>query len=335
MPLPDRVADMRRRDFLGVLSGVAVWPMGAHAQQAAMPVIGFLNGQSADGYSHLAAAFRRGLREAGYVNGQNAIIEYRWAEGRDDNLPKLAADLVARGVTVLVSGGGVGASIAAHKATRTVPIVFIMGSDPVKYGLVASFNRPGGNATGVNFLVNQLNAKRLELAVQLVPNSRVIGFMVRPSNPASTADTREVETGATRLGVKLLTFRVEKDQDFDAAFAAAAAQRVGIVLVHTDPFFYINRSKLVALAERHAVPAMYELREFVMEGGLASYGTNIVEAYRQLGLYAGRVVKGEKPSDLPVMQSTHFELAINLQTAKALGIVIPQSLLVAADEVIE
>jgi putative ABC transport system substrate-binding protein len=305
----------------------------ARAQQT--PVIGFLNGQSPDNYSHLAAAFRRGLREAGFVDGQNAIIEYRWANGQDERLPMLAAELIERNVTVLVSSGGVSASIAAQKATKTVPIVFLTGSDPVRYGFVTSISHPGGNATGVSFLVNQLNAKRLELAAQLVPNSRMAGFMFRPSNPTSTTDMQEVEIGASTLGIKLITFKVESVQDFDTAFAAAATQRVGIVLVHTDPFFNSNRSKLVAAAEKHAVPAMYELREFVTEGGLASYGTNIVEAYRQLGTYAGRIVKGEKPSDLPVLQSTRFELAINLRTAKALNIVIPLNLLVAADEVIE
>ena len=326
---------MRRREFLGVLSGAAAaaWSVTARAQQ--MPVIGFLNGQSPDNYSHLVAAFRRGLREAGYVNGQNAVIEYRWANGRDERLPVLAAELIERNVTVLVSSGGIAASIAAHKATKTVPIVFLTGSDPVRYGWVTSINNPGGNSTGISFLVNQLNAKRLELATQLVPNSRVAGFMLRPSNPTSTVDTPEVEKAASALGIQLTTFKVENVQDFDTAFATAATQRVGIVLVHTDPFFNANRIKLVAAAEKHAVPAMYELREFVLEGGLASYGTNIVEAYRQLGTYAGRIVKGEKPNDLPVLQSSRFELAINLKTAKAQGIVIPQNLLVAADEVIE
>jgi len=324
---------VKRREFIAALSGVAVWPLVARAQQ--MPVIGFLNGQSSDNYSHLAAAFRRGLREAGYVNGQNAVIEYRWANGRDERLPVLAAELVERNVTVLVSSGGVPASIAAHKATKTVPIVFITGGDPVRHGWVTSINNPGGNSTGISFLVNQLNAKRLELATQLVPNSRVVGFMFRPSNPTSTTDMREVEKGASTLGIQLTTFKVETVQDFDTAFATAATQRVGIVLVHTDPFFNSNRIKLVAAAEKHAVPAIYEVREFVVEGGLVSYGTNIVEAYRQLGTYAGRIVKGEKPGDLPVLQSSRFELAINLKTAKALGIVIPQNLLVAADEVIE
>jgi putative ABC transport system substrate-binding protein len=325
---------MKRRQFIRLIGGaVATWPVMARAQQT--PVIGFLNGQSPDNYSHLAAAFRRGLREAGFVDGQNAIIEYRWANGQDERLPMLAAELIERNVTVLVSSGGVSASIAAQKATKTVPIVFLTGSDPVRYGFVTSISHPEGNATGVSFLVNQLNAKRLELAAQLVPNSRMVGFMFRPSNPTSTTDMQEVEIGASTLGIKLITFKVESVQDFDTAFAAAATQRVGIVLVHTDPFFNSNRSKLVAAAEKHAVPAVYELREFVTEGGLASYGTNIVEAYRQLGTYAGRIVKGEKPSDLPVLQSTRFELAINLRTAKALNIVIPLNLLVAADEVIE
>jgi ABC-type uncharacterized transport system substrate-binding protein len=324
---------MRRREFIALVGGAAAWPVVARAQQ--MPVIGFLNGQSPDNYSHLAAAFRRGLREAGFVDGQNAVIEYRWANGRDELLPTLAAELIERNVTVLVSSGGLAATIAAHKATKTVPIVFLTGSDPIRYGFVTSISHPGGNATGVSFLVNQLNAKRLELATQLVPNSRVVGFMFRPSNPTSTTDTREVEIGASTLGVKLITFRVERVEDFDTTFAAAAAQRVGIVLVHTDPFFNGNRSKLVAAAEKHAVPAVYEVREFVVEGGLASYGTNIVEAYRQLGAYAGRIVKGEKPSDLPVLQSSRFELTINLKTARALNIVIPRNLLVAADEVIE
>jgi putative ABC transport system substrate-binding protein len=324
---------MRRREFITLIGAAAAWPAMTRAQQ--MPVIGFLNGQSPDNYSHLAAAFRRGLRDAGFVDGQNAIIEYRWANGRDERLPMLAAELIERNVTVLVSSGGLAATIEAHKATKTVPIVFLTGSDPIRYGFVTSISHPGGNSTGVSFLVNQLNAKRLELATQLVPSARMIGFMFRPSNPTSITDTREVEIGASTLGIKLITFRVESVQDFDTAFAAAAAARVGIVLVHTDPFFNSNRSKLVAAAEKHAVPAVYELREFVVEGGLASYGTNIVEAYRQLGAYAGRIVKGEKSSDLPVLQSSRFELTINLKTAKTLNIVIPRNLLVAADEVIE
>jgi putative ABC transport system substrate-binding protein len=324
---------MRRREFIAVAAGAAAMPLVARAQT--VPVIGFLNGQSVDTYAHLAAAFRRGLREMGFVNGQNVVIEYRWAEGQDDRLSTLATELVGRGVSVLVASGGIAAGMAAHNVTKEVPIVFITGSDPIRYGLVANHNRPGGNATGVSFLVNQLNAKRLDIATQLVPNARVVGFMLRPSNPTSASDTQEVEATAATLGIKLLTFKVESSRDFSSAFEAAARERVGIVLVHTDPFFLSNRNALVAANQKHAVPAMYEVREFVMAGGLASYGTDIVEAFRQLGIYAGRIVKGEKPADLPVLQSTRFELAINLNTAKALGLTVPTNLLVAADEVIE
>jgi putative ABC transport system substrate-binding protein len=308
-------------------------PLVARAQT--VPVIGFLNGQSADTYAHLVASFRRGLRETGFVNGQNAVVEYRWADGHEDRLPTLATELVGRGVSVLVATGGIATGIAAQKVTKDVPIVFITGSDPIRYGLVASLNRPGGNATGVSFLVNQLNAKRLEIATQLVPNARVVGFIVRSSNPTSANDTGEVETAAATLGIKLLTFKVESTRDVGTAFESAARERVGIVLMHTDPVLLSNRNALVAAAQQHAVPAIYELREFVVAGGLASYGTDNVEAYRQLGIYAGRIVKGEKPGDLPVLQSTRFELAINLKTAKALGLTVPTNLLVAAHEVIE
>ena len=271
----------------------------------------------------------------GFVNGQNAVVEYRWAEGHEDRLPTLATELVGRGVSVQLATGGIATGMAAQKVTKDVPILFITGSDPIRYGLVASLNRPGGNATGVSFLVNQLNAKRLEIATQLVPNARVVGFMVRSSNPTSASDTREVEAAAATLGIKLPIFKVESTRDVGSAFEAAAKERVGIVLMHTDPVFLSNRNALVAAARQHAVPAMYELREFVLAGGLASYGTDNVEAYRQLGIYAGRIVKGEKPGDLPVLQSTRFELAINLNTAKALGLTVPTNLLVAADEVIE
>jgi putative ABC transport system substrate-binding protein len=324
---------MRRRNFVGGLIGVAVWPTVGSAQH--MPLIGFLNGQASNTYSHLAAAFRRGLREAGFVNGQNATIEYRWANGREDRLPGLAAELVERNVTVLVSSGGLAASLAATKITKMIPIVFLTGSDPVKYGLVSSINQPGGNVTGISFLVNQLNAKRFEVATRLIPNTRVVGFLSRPSNPARATDIREVQNAASALGTNLMEFQAESVQEVEKAFGRARSQDVSIMLVHTDPFFNANRVQLVAAANKHAVPALYELREFVVEGGLASYGTNIVEAYRQAGAYAGRIIKGEKPGDLPVQQSSRFELAINLKTAKSLGVVIPQNMLVAADEVIE
>ena len=326
---------LRRRAFIAMLGSAAAFPLAARAQQPARPVVGFLNGQSADTYSHLASAFRHGLDEAGFVEGRNVAIEYRWANGQDERLGALAADLVGRRVTVLASGGGVAVSNAARIATSTIPIVFVTGSDPVKIGLVASMNRPGGNATGVSFLVNQLNAKRLELASQLASSGAVIGLLARPRNPTYATDRREIEAGAATLGRKLLILDIASERDFEPAFASAARERVGALLVHTDPYYNSHRDALVALAARHAVPTVYEVREYVTAGGLISYGTSIVNAYRQAGVYAGRILKGEKPADLPVVQSTRFELVINLRIAKALGLVIPQNLLVAADEVIE
>jgi putative ABC transport system substrate-binding protein len=252
---------VKRRQFITLLGGTAAaWPVGARAQQA-LPVIGFLNGQSADTYSHLAAAFRQGLQEAGFTDGENVAIEYRWAEGRDERLPALASELIGLRIAVLISGGGVGVAKAAKAATTTVPIVFTTGSDPVKVGLVASLNRPSGNATGVSFLVNQLNAKRLELARQIMPTGAFMGLLVRPSNPAYEFDKKEIEAAAEKLGQKLLILTVESDRDFETAFAIAKQARVGAVMVHTDPFFNSNRESLVALAARHALPTLYELRE--------------------------------------------------------------------------
>jgi putative ABC transport system substrate-binding protein len=327
---------MRRREFITLLGGgVAAWPLAVRAQQPAMPVVGVLNGQSPDTYSHLASAFRRGLDAAGFVEGRNVAIEYRWAEGRDERLATLAADLVARRVTVLASSGGLGASLAAKSATSTIPIVFVTGSDPVKAALVASMNRPGGNATGVSFLVNQLNAKRLELTRQLVPSGATIALLGRPRNPTYETDRREIEAGAAALGQKLLILEIVDERDFESAFATAARERVGALMVHTDPFFNSHRDALVALATRHAVPAVYEVREFVAAGGLISYGTSITDAYREAGTYVGRILKGEKPADLPVVQSARFELVVNLKSAKALGIEVPDRLLALADEVIE
>jgi putative ABC transport system substrate-binding protein len=328
---------MRRREFLGALGGVAAaWPLAARAQQSArMPVVGMLNGQSADSYSYLAAAFRLGLKDAGFVEGQNVLIEYRWAEGHDERLPAMAVELVNRKVDALLTGGSLWATISAKAASAAIPIVFTTGSDPVKLGFVTSLNRPGGNVTGVTFLAAQLLAKRLELASQLVSKDAAIGFLGRPREPRYAADRKELETAAMALRRKLLFFDVASERDFQAAFTAAARQNVGMLILHNDPFFNAHRDTIVSLAARHVVPAIYELREFVTLGGLISYGTSITGAYRQAGDYIGRVLKGDKVGDLPVVQSSRFELAINLKTAKALGLIIPQNLLVAADEVIE
>jgi putative tryptophan/tyrosine transport system substrate-binding protein len=325
---------MRRREFITALGGAAAWPLAATAQQP-MPVIGVLNGQSPDTYSHLASAIREGLRDLGFIEGQNVAVEQRWAKGHDERIAALAADLVSRQVAVLVTGGGVGVTVAAKRATTTIPIVFTTGSDPVTFGLVSSLNRPGGNVTGVSFLVNQLNAKRLELARELVPAGAPMAVLARRGNPTYAADKPEMEAAAASLGQRLLILEVAGDGDFEAAFASATREGVRVLLIHTDPFFNSKRDRLVALAARHGMPAIYELREFVTIGGLMSYGTSITNAYRQAGIYAGRILKGEKPAELPVVQSTRFELVINLKTARALGLTVPPTLLARADEVIE
>jgi putative tryptophan/tyrosine transport system substrate-binding protein len=327
---------MRRRTFIAAVGGLATIPLAAHAQQPArMPVIGMLSGQSADSYSYLAAAFRQGLKDLGFVEGQNVLIDYRWAEGHDERLPAMAVELVNRPVDALLTGGSLWATISAKAATATIPIVFTTGSDPIKLGYVTSLNRPGGNVTGATFLAAQLLAKRLELASQLVSKDAPIGVLGRPREPRYAADRKELEAAASALRRKLLFFDVASERDFQGAFTAAARQHVGMLIMHNDPYFNSHRDALVSLAARHAVPAIYELREFVALGGLMSYGTSITAAYRQAGDYIGRVLKGEKVGDLPVVQSSRFELAVNLKTAKALGLIIPQNLLVAADEVIE
>jgi len=327
---------MRRREFITLLGGAAgAWPLVARAQRPTMPVIGFLGPATASGYRSQLNGFRQGLREAGFVEGETVAVEYRWADNQLDRLPVLAEELVRHPVAVLVTGGATAAALAAKSATATIPIVFAIGADPVKVGLVASMNRPGGNVTGVSFLANALVAKQLELLRELVPAATVIGVLVNPSNPVSASDTREVEIAARSLGRKVRITHVGTEQDFDAAFAAFAAQRIGALLIVPDALFTDGRNRIVMLATRHRLPAIYWTREFVEAGGLVSYGTDQKDAYRQIGIYTGRILKGERPSDLPVMQSAKFELVINLKTARELGLTVPPALLATANEVIE
>jgi putative ABC transport system substrate-binding protein len=326
---------MRRREFITLLGGAAAWPLAARAQQPAMPVIGILNGQSADSYSHLLAALRLGLKESGFIEGQNVLIEYRWAEGRDEQLPAMAVDLINRQVAALITGGSMWATISAKATTTTIPIVFTTGSDPVRLGYVPSLNRPGGNVTGVSFLAAQLIPKRMELASQLVAPNATIGFLGRPSEPRYAADRKEVEAAGAALGRKVLFLDVAGANDLETAFATAGRQHVGALVMAADPFFNGHRNEIVALAAHHAIPTFYELRDFVIAGGLVSYGASIANAYRQAGVYVGRILKGDKAGDLPVVQSARFELVINLKTARALGLEVPPTLLARADEVIE
>jgi putative tryptophan/tyrosine transport system substrate-binding protein len=325
---------MRRREFIAVLGGgAAAWPLAARAQQPAMPVIGFLDAASAAERTDFMAAFRQGLAEAGYVEGQNVAIEYRWAEGRYDRLPELAADLVRRRVSVIATPATTGAALVAKAATATIPIVFGVGGDPVQLGLVASLNRPGGNATGVNFFTIELMAKRMQLLRELVPGAKRVAVLVNPTDRSNDSTLRDVETAA--IGQQVLAFEAATGREIDAAFANLEREKADAVFVAGGAFFAARRVQFAVLAARYAVPASYSQRTFVEAGGLMSYGTNLADTWRQVALYTARILKGTKPADLPVIQPSKFELVINLNTARALRFDVPPALLARADEVIE
>jgi putative tryptophan/tyrosine transport system substrate-binding protein len=323
---------VRRRTFIAALGGAAAWPVVGRTQQK-MPVIGFLNGQSPGGFMHLLVAFREGLAESGYFEGRNVAIEYRWAEGQLAQAPVLAADLVRQGVAVIAAAGG--AHSAAKAATSTIPIVCTTGGDPVKEGLVASLHRPGGNVTGITTYSSDLDTKRLELLYELVPQAVLVGVIIDPVFSALTNQVQDVEAGARALGRNIHIVMIATEADIAEALAKLRAMNADALSVATGPLGYNKRAQLIAAVEREAIPAIYETRETVLAGGLMSYGTSIPAAYRQIGVYTGRVLKGEKPADLPFLRPSKFEMVVNLKTAKALGLSIPTSLLLRADEVIE
>jgi putative tryptophan/tyrosine transport system substrate-binding protein len=326
---------VKRREFIALVGGAAAWPLAARAQQSAMPVIGLLHGASPSYLGQFFDALRKGLSEAGYIEGQNLAIEYRWAEGHYDRLPALAADLADRRVAVILAMGGTEPARAAKTATSTIPIVFVSAADPVKTGLVASLNRPGGNVTGVSLIAAALDEKKMGLLHELVPKASVIAGLFNPNYPGAKAQAEEVQGTASRLGVKSIMVAAGTDAEINAAFASAKQQGAGALLVGTDPFFNSRSGLFVEQAARYSMPVIYPQREYVRGGGLISYGPDFAEGYRNGGAYVGKMLKGAKPAELPVMQPTKFELVINLKTAKALGLTIPPTLLATADEVIE
>jgi putative tryptophan/tyrosine transport system substrate-binding protein len=327
---------MKRRDLIAFLGGTAAaWPLSAQAQQRSMPVIGLLHSASPESFAQLVVTFREALKDVGYVEGQNVAIEYRWANGQYDRLPALASDLVKRQVAVIVAFGGSPSGLAAKKATPTIPIVFSAGDDPVKVGLVANLNHPGENVTGVSVVIGTLDAKKLGLLRESVPKAAVIGILENPSLAAVKDRLSSVQEAARNAGQQIQVFFASDEPTLEATFPRLAQSGVGALVVGADPFFNSQRDQLVALTARYAIPAIYETREYVVAGGLMSYGTKLAEGYRQVGIYTGRILKGDKPGDLPVVQSSKFELVINMKTAHALGLAIPNSMQLLADEVIE
>jgi putative ABC transport system substrate-binding protein len=326
---------MRRREFILLIGSATAWPFAAAAQQRAVPVVGFMSGRAPDDSAHLVAAFQQGLAETGFVEGQTVAIEFRWAHGDYNRLPALAADLASRKVTVLVGVGGDVSAVAATKATKTIPVVFGMGGDPVKAGIVASFNRPGGNATGYTLWTSEMESKRLGLLRELVPGVRLIGVLVNPQFPPTERELEDLEPAAKAVSQQLFVARADNDAELDAALASFAQQGVGAFLVTAAPFFDTRHDRIIGFAAQNRLPAVYQFREYAAAGGLMSYGPNIVESYGNAGVYVGRILKGEKPADLPVLQPTKFDFVINLKTAKALELTVPPALLAEAGEVIE